>query len=68
MWTRTTGAASAPNLKVGFRSEGLLRKQCYAEGRYHNTLLMAVLRREWQARKSRRPQPLGWPNTRSPMR
>ena len=37
--------------KVGFRREGLLRENRYADGRYHNTLLMAVLRSEWQARK-----------------
>ena len=36
--------------KVGFRREGLLRESRYADGRYHNTLLMAVLCREWQAR------------------
>ena len=36
--------------KVGFRREGLLRESRYADGRYHDTLLMAVLRGEWQAR------------------
>jgi len=36
--------------KAGFRREGLLRESRYADGRYHNTLLMAVLRREWRAR------------------
>ena len=36
--------------KVGFRREGLLRESRYADGRYHNTLLMAVLRGEWQTR------------------
>ena len=36
--------------KVGFRREGLLRESRYADGRYHNTLLMAVLRGEWRAR------------------
>ena len=36
--------------KVGFRREGLLRESRYVDGRYHNTLLMAVLRGEWRAR------------------
>ena len=36
--------------KVGFRREGLLRESRYTDGRYHDTLLMAVLRGEWQAR------------------
>ncbi len=37
--------------KAGFRREGLLRENRRAEGRYYNTLLMAVLRSEWQVRK-----------------
>ena len=37
--------------KVGFQREGLLRENRYAEGRYHNTLVMAILRSEWQVRK-----------------
>ena len=36
--------------KAGFRHEGLLRESRYVDGRYHNTLLMAVLRGEWRAR------------------
>lgn len=36
--------------KAGFRHEGLLRESRYADSRYHNTLLMAVLRGEWQTR------------------
>lgn len=36
--------------KVGFRREGLLRESRYVDGRYRNTLLMAVLCREWRAR------------------
>lgn len=36
--------------KAGFRREGLLRESRYVDGRYHNTLLMAVLRGEWRAR------------------
>ena len=36
--------------KAGFRREGLLRESRYVDGRYHNTLLMAVLCGEWQTR------------------
>ncbi len=36
--------------KAGFRREGLLRESRYVDGRYHNTLLLAVLRGEWRAR------------------
>jgi [ribosomal protein S5]-alanine N-acetyltransferase len=34
--------------KVGFRVEGRLRQDCYREGRYWDTVLMAILREEWQ--------------------
>jgi RimJ/RimL family protein N-acetyltransferase len=33
--------------KVGFRREGVLRQDCYREGRYWNTIVMAILREEW---------------------
>ena len=33
--------------KVGFRREGLLRQDNFREGRYHNTVVMAILREEW---------------------
>ncbi len=35
--------------KVGFRREGLLRQDCYREGRYWNTIVMGILREEWEA-------------------
>jgi RimJ/RimL family protein N-acetyltransferase len=33
--------------RVGFRQEGVLRQDCYREGRYWDTLVMAILREEW---------------------
>ena len=39
--------------KVGFRREGVLRQEMYREGRYWDSLLMAILREDWDAlRKS----------------
>jgi RimJ/RimL family protein N-acetyltransferase len=37
--------------KVGFREEGVLRQSHFAEGRYWDTIAMAILRDEWQARR-----------------
>ena len=37
--------------KVGFKREGILRQEGYREGRYWDTLTMAILREEWEARK-----------------
>jgi RimJ/RimL family protein N-acetyltransferase len=34
--------------KVGFRHEGRLRQDNFREGRYWDTLVMAVLREEWK--------------------
>jgi [ribosomal protein S5]-alanine N-acetyltransferase len=33
--------------KVGFRQEGVLRQDCYREGRYWDTIVMAILREDW---------------------
>jgi RimJ/RimL family protein N-acetyltransferase len=33
--------------KVGFRREGVLRQENYREGRYCDTIAMAILRQEW---------------------
>lgn len=38
--------------KLGFQIEGRQRQHTYREGRYHDVLLMGVLRDEWQARRS----------------
>ena len=40
--------------KVGFRKEGVLRQDTYREGRYWDTIAMAILREEWDARKQDR--------------
>jgi RimJ/RimL family protein N-acetyltransferase len=37
--------------KVGFQKEGLLRQETFREGRYWDTIVMAVLRAEWAARR-----------------
>ena len=34
--------------KAGFRREGLLRQDHYRDGRYHNTIVMGLLRDEWK--------------------
>jgi RimJ/RimL family protein N-acetyltransferase len=33
---------------VGFRREGLLRQDNFREGRYWDTITMAILREEWR--------------------
>jgi diamine N-acetyltransferase len=35
--------------KVGFVEEGRLRQDCYLDGAYHDTILMGVLRAEWDS-------------------
>lgn len=35
--------------RVGFRKEGLLREDIWREGRYWDSILMSLLRREWLA-------------------
>ena len=37
--------------KVGFQREGVLRQSHFAEGRYWDTIAMAILRDEWLARR-----------------
>jgi UDP-4-amino-4,6-dideoxy-N-acetyl-beta-L-altrosamine N-acetyltransferase len=37
--------------RVGFRKEGLLRQEYYREGRYWDTLVMAVLREDWDRQR-----------------
>ncbi len=34
--------------KAGFRVEGRLRQDCFREGRYWDTIVMGVLREEWE--------------------
>ncbi len=40
--------------RVGFRKEGLLREDFFREGRFHDTVVMAVLRADWESRRARR--------------
>ncbi len=35
--------------KVGFKIEGTLREQIYRNGRYHDEIIMGILRREWNS-------------------
>jgi RimJ/RimL family protein N-acetyltransferase len=37
--------------KVGYRREGVLRQALYKEGRYHDLVVMAILREEWGAER-----------------
>jgi RimJ/RimL family protein N-acetyltransferase len=37
--------------KIGFVHEGVRRQALFREGRYHDVLLMAILREEWLARQ-----------------
>jgi RimJ/RimL family protein N-acetyltransferase len=43
--------------RVGYRKEGLLRQDCYRDGRYWDTFVMGVLREEWVARRKAEEQP-----------
>lgn len=40
--------------RVGFRTEGVLRQRAFREGRYWDSILMALLREEWE--RARRPK------------
>ncbi|AEX85937.1 acetyltransferase [Marinitoga sp. 1135] len=33
--------------KVGFKVEGILREQIFREGKYHDEVIMGILRKEW---------------------
>jgi RimJ/RimL family protein N-acetyltransferase len=35
--------------KAGFKREGVLRQEIYAEGAYHDVVVMAILKEEWRA-------------------
>lgn len=39
--------------RVGFKREGVLRQANYREGRYWDTITMAILREEWEAGKAK---------------
>ena len=38
--------------KVGFRTEGRLRQDAFRDGRYWDTIVMGLLRDEWEARQN----------------
>jgi RimJ/RimL family protein N-acetyltransferase len=40
--------------KLGFRREGMLRQENYREGRYWDTITMAILCEEWQVLREKR--------------
>lgn len=35
-------------IKAGFQQEGVLRQACYRDGAYHDKVVMAILRPEWE--------------------
>jgi RimJ/RimL family protein N-acetyltransferase len=37
--------------KVGFQKEGILRQSRYFDGKYWDTIVMSILRPEWEARR-----------------
>jgi RimJ/RimL family protein N-acetyltransferase len=39
--------------KLGFKKEGVLRQENFREGRYWDTIVMGLLRQEWEAAKDR---------------
>ena len=44
--------------KLGFQREGLLRQDRYSDGRYVNTVVMGLLREEWEAARAERDRQL----------
>ncbi|HEY7347282.1 MAG TPA: GNAT family protein [Ktedonobacterales bacterium] len=43
-----TGGVKAYS-RAGFQQEGVLRQACYRDGAYHDKIIMAILRSEWEA-------------------
>src|SRR5262249_62195912 len=41
--------------RVGFQKEGVLRQDHFHDGRYWSTIIMGILREEWQAAKKATP-------------
>lgn len=33
--------------KAGFTTEGIMKQACYRDGKFHNKIIMAILRKEW---------------------
>ncbi|HAA82323.1 MAG TPA: N-acetyltransferase, partial [Thermotoga naphthophila] len=34
--------------KIGFKVEGILRQELFREGRYHDVIVMGLLKSEWK--------------------
>jgi RimJ/RimL family protein N-acetyltransferase len=41
--------------KFGFKEEGILRKAVYSGGKFHDKVILGLLREEWMDEKSRKP-------------
>jgi RimJ/RimL family protein N-acetyltransferase len=37
-------------LKLGFKQEGVLRQELFKDGKYHDIVMMGLLREEWAGR------------------
>lgn len=42
--------------KIGFKTEGVLRQEIFRKGRYHDALVMGLLRSEWKTKGKKRQQ------------
>jgi RimJ/RimL family protein N-acetyltransferase len=49
--------AQACYRKCGFVEEGRRREDRYIDGRYHDLIIMGILRREWEAASGKQPSP-----------
>jgi len=38
--------------KAGFQQEGVLRQACYRDGAFHDKIVMAILRPEWEEQRT----------------
>lgn len=57
LWTLAENARAVGSArKCGFRIEGRERESAFYDGKHHDVYLMAVLKREWDARKRKRPR------------
>lgn len=44
--------AKACYTKVGFKEEGILRKEIFRNGKYHDEIIMAIFREEWESKNN----------------